>query len=572
MYARFSSENQRDRSIEDQVQLCKDNVERREGTIREDMLLTDYAVSGVSNTRAGFDKLLQLIDRRAIDVVVTESLDRLSRDLGDADRLWKIAKFNDVRLICVSDGIDSARDGSRLQFAFKAVMSDEYLADLSKKTRRGLYGAARKGRATGGLPYGYDSRPIWDGGREPGGYEILISEEQAVVVVRIFEMYRDGYSILSIATRLNDDGVEPPRARSKKNPTRFWKKGTIREMLRNRAYIGHWTFGRKRWHKCPVTRKRRYKRNPASEVFEKYRPHLRIIESELWEAVQERLEAVAAKYKGNGGAPGARTAHPFSGLLACGSCGAPMVNAGGSSAVYYRCSGAHSGGTCDNDRPVREDVLLAAALAELKRVVTDTDLLDEVRSRIAQRLKSFKLTADDEHQRLAKQIGRLDAEVQNLVSFIRTTDSASSPGSFDAVRDSLERATNERRQLHDRLQRLERRRKVPPKLPTVEDIMALILDIEARLKEDPTTAREAIRRMLDGGRIAMHPQPDGTYKAESVIFPLKLAWKTRRRKSKKPRKSDTSEASEVVENDGCAGAIVGLEHAISLGFEVTLVA
>ena len=70
--------------------------------------------------------------------------------------------------------------------------------------------------------------------------------------------------------------------------------------------------------------------------------------------------------------------------------------------------------------------------------------------------------------------------------------------------------------------------------------------IEARAKEDPVAAREALRRMLDNGRIEMHPQPDGSYRAESVIFPLILAWKIRRRKARKPRKSETAEASEVV--------------------------
>ena len=558
VYARFSSDNQKDRSIDDQVRLCRENVERRDGTLTDELVLTDYAVSGASNSRAGFDRLLGLIETRQIDLVVTESLDRLSRDLGDADRLWKLAKFHEVRLICVSDGIDSIHDGARLQFAFKAIMSDEYLADLSKKTRRGLQGAAKKGQATGGLPYGYRSQPIWNGGREPEGYEILIDEGQAPVVIRIFDMYRDGYSILSIAKRLNDDGIDPPRASSRKHPTKFWKKGTIREMVRNRSYIGQWSFGQKRWHKCPVTRRRRYRLNPKDKVIEEYRPHLRIIDASLWEAVQERMEAVAEKYKGGGkaGAPGARTAYPFSGLLSCGVCGAPMVNAGGSSAVYYRCSGAHSGGTCANDKPVREDVLVSAALAELKRVLTETDLLDEARSRIRQRLKTFTVKKDDERKRLTSQIEQFDVEVQNLVEFIRSTDPTSSPGSFEAVRGSLERSTNERKRLQAHLDSLGSEPKDPPRLPTVDEITTLVLDIEARIKDEPTVAREAIRRMLNGLRIDMYPNPDGSYRARSVIFPLDLAWKTRRRKSTKPRKSDEdSEASEVVENDGCAGRI-----------------
>ena len=165
MYARFSSAKQRDTSIEDQIHLCQDFLSRNQGSVAKELILHDHAVSGTVVAREGFDRLLSLVEAKAIDFVITESGDRLSRDLGDSDRLWKLCEFKRVRVILVSDGIDSARDGSRTAFRFKAVMADEYIQDLAKKTLRGLRGQHGRGFSTGGLPYGYRSVPIWKGGK-----------------------------------------------------------------------------------------------------------------------------------------------------------------------------------------------------------------------------------------------------------------------------------------------------------------------------------------------------------------------------------------------------------------------
>src|SRR4051794_13436147 len=98
IYARFSSANQKDTSIDDQVRVGRDFVEKNSGIVDDKNVLTDYSVSAASIARAGFEQLLQRIEARAIDVVVTESADRLSRDLGDADRLWKLCAYYNVRL------------------------------------------------------------------------------------------------------------------------------------------------------------------------------------------------------------------------------------------------------------------------------------------------------------------------------------------------------------------------------------------------------------------------------------------------------------------------------------------
>jgi site-specific DNA recombinase len=550
-YARFSSDNQKDTSIDDQVRLCRDLLVRHNGSVSDEFVLSDYAISGVSKARAGFDQLLRLIESRAVDLVVTESADRLSRDLGDADRLWKLCEFHNVRLICASDGIDSARDGSRMQFQFKAVMSDQYLVNLGKQTLRGLRGAATRGTSTGGLPYGYKSEPIWNGGREPDGYKILIHEEQARIVVRIFEMYLDGKSLLTIAKALNDEAVPPPRAASKKRAPKFWRKVTVYHMLKNRAYVGDWTFGKKRWRKDPTTRKRRYTLRPESEVQRDSRPHLRIVADDLWSAVEARRKAVGENASGKGdGAPGKKVAHPFSGLLHCSACGHRMTDAGGTSARYYRCSGASSGGICSNWRPVREDVLVRAAIDELRRMLTETSLREKMMTKIAERLKSFKNESGEESRQIEQQVAKKQAEVERLVSFISSTDLAASPGAFETVRASLEKATGELRALEAKLGAIRVRERQVARVPTVEEIAGLVLDVETRIKEDPTSAREALRQSLDNGRLKMEPNPDGSYQANSVLFPLRLYWRMRMRK---PRAGEPGGASEIVGTVSCAG-------------------
>lgn len=552
IYARFSSENQRDASIDDQVRLCREFIGRNEGDSGGGRILTDYAVSGRSIAREGFDELLRLVETRMVDVVVTESGDRLTRDLGDADRLWKLCQFNSVRVICVSDGIDSIHDGARMAFRFKAVMADEYLHDLSKKTARGLWGAAMRGQSTGGLPYGYTSAPILSGGREPEGFKVVIDAEKAAVVQRIFELYVAGHSMLSIAAILNNEGVPPPRhgTRSKKRASKFWRKTTLREIVRNEAYIGTWVFGTKQWRRDPRTRKRMATKRPEHELARTERPHLRIVAQELWDAAKQRRDSVAAKYAGKCGAPGRRTAHPFSGLLHCKLCGHAMVDNGGGTSRHYRCAGAVNGGICSNRRTVREDVLIKAAVEELKRVLLTSDLHKQLQEKIARRIELLRGELTGEERRLMARVEQLKAEVERVVNFVRMMDGASA-AAMETMRSSLEQASRELREAELRLEAVRRGGGEPVRLPTIEEFTALCLDVEARIKNDPTAAREALRTMLSDGRLEMEPLPDGTYKAHGVILPVRLP-----AGSRKPRGSGPTGASGASSgNDGCAGRI-----------------
>ena len=564
VYARFSSENQRDTSIDDQVRLCREDAGRRGAVVANDSVLTDYAASGASSARAGFEELLRRIESRKVDVVLTESGDRLSRDLGDADRLWKLCEFHGVRLILVSDGIDSAREGSRMAFQFRAVMSDQYLVDLGKKTIRGQIGHFERKLSVGGMAFGYTSRPVGGDPRNPDGFEPEIDEARAAIVIRIFTAYARGESYLSIATALNRDGVPAPRARARwKDPRRGkrgWVDTTIREMLSNEAYVGRWTFLKRSWRKEPGTGKRRYRERGAEEHRADERPHLRIVPQDLWEAVQERRAAVAAKYARTGPtkkagastAPGRPTRYPFSGVLVCGLCGSSLMIVGGTSARYYRCGDAHKRGTCANRAPLREDVAATLLMGALREALLDTGGIHYVRRRYAAKVAEIERDRMSASRQAAADLAEAEAQVRRLVRFVGSTDD---DAALQPVRSELAEANRRLERLRAAAAALTSPRKAI-ELPSPDEIKAAVFDLEARMRSSATTAREALRKTFRDGIVTVHPLPDGAFELRGEIVPFALPVVLR---AEKPNPRAGGEPGggrgENVYSQGCAGAI-----------------
>jgi hypothetical protein len=112
-----------------------------------------------------------------------------------------------------------------------------------------------------------------------------------------------------------------------------------------------------------------------------------------------------------------------------------MINNGGSTSRANKCSAATTGNACTNQRRLRQEDLVPAAVRELKRVLLQTDLHDKLREKIRARLKTFRLRADDERPKLEKALAKLDAEMNRLVTFIRGTDATTNPGAYEMGSD-----------------------------------------------------------------------------------------------------------------------------------------
>src|SRR5581483_11080625 len=268
----------------------------------------DAALSGCGiEHRAGYQRLLDaaLSIPPPFDAVLVEDLSRLTRDLSEALRLYHRLRLHGVELVGVSDGISTDRQGAKVQLAVKGLVNELYLDDLRDKTHRGLAGRVQRGLSAGGRTFGYRTVAAPD---EAGAARIEVDPGEAEIVRRIFREYAAGRSMRTIAWRLNAEGVPFPAKDTRRGPARRgWAVSTIHVILRNERYAGLWIWNRTRFLKDPDTGRRRPVPRPRDEWVRQERPELRIVDSELWQAVQERLGFVrAAAGCARGGRPRGR--------------------------------------------------------------------------------------------------------------------------------------------------------------------------------------------------------------------------------------------------------------------------
>ena len=361
IYARYSSDSQRDASIDDQIRLCKERIEREGWTLSQ--VYRDRAMSGASSLRPGYQALLAGARAAEFDVIVAEALDRLSRDQEDVAALFKRARHADVRIVTLAEG-----EIGELHIGLKGTMNALFLRDLADKTRRGLRGRVEQGQSAGGLSFGYDMVRTVDGGGEPVRGARAINDGQAATVRRVFEMFAAGESPIAIAKALNAEGVPGPGGRS-------WRDTTIRGhaergtgLLRNELYAGRLVWNRMRYVKDPATGRRVSRMNQQASWVHENVPALRIVDDALWARVQQRLGAQRARCKAAGSTgPGfwERRFAPtvLSGKVVCGACGGTMVNAGRD---YLACTAARKQGTCTHTAGIRRERLEALVFGALR--------------------------------------------------------------------------------------------------------------------------------------------------------------------------------------------------------------
>jgi site-specific DNA recombinase len=140
LYARYSSDQQREASIEDQLRLCRLYAEKQRWTVADSY--SDRAVSGASLIRPGIQALLADALRGRFEMVLAEALDRISRDQEDVAGIFKRMAFAGVKIITLSEG-----EITHLHVGLKGTMNALFLKDLADKTRRGLRGRVEAGKA-----------------------------------------------------------------------------------------------------------------------------------------------------------------------------------------------------------------------------------------------------------------------------------------------------------------------------------------------------------------------------------------------------------------------------------------
>ncbi|MHB2168934.1 recombinase family protein [Alsobacter sp. R-9] len=414
IYARYSSDRQREASIEDQVRTCRAWVEREGADLVA--TYTDHAVSGQIRMRPGYQKLLEDARARRFDVVVAEALDRLSRDQEDVAALYKHLRFAGVRLVTLAEG-----EISELHVGLKGTMNALFLKDLAAKTHRGLHGRVEEGRAAGGISYGYRVRKEHDARGEVirGGREI--DEEQAAIVRRIFDEFALGKSPRDIAVGLNREGVPGPDGRTWGPSTIYgnWRRGT--GILNNELYVGQLVWNRQRFVKDPTTGKRQARLNPPEEWVRREVPELRIIDEDLWQRVKARQGHIrgAVTEDAEGGIRSERARRPtylLSHLVRCGCCG------GGFSKIsrdHYGCSNARNRGTCENMLTIRRDVLEESVLSGLRSHLLAPELLEEFTREYVAELNRLNRDRDAGRAKAEADLAKVTRQVRAIIEAIK---------------------------------------------------------------------------------------------------------------------------------------------------------
>ncbi len=353
IYARYSSDNQSEASIEDQIVVCRRYADQRGWTIID--TYDDRAISGASTARPGFQAMMADAANRHFDVILAESLDRLGRRVADVASLHDDLSFRGIAIHTVATGEITA-----LLAGILGSVGQQYLLDLRDKTRRGLLGRVLAGKSGGGLAYGYRIPNERTGERE-------IVESEARIVRRIFKDYANGTSPRKIVKKFNEENIPGPGGRR-------WGDTTIRGqvdrgtgILNNDLYVGRLVWNRCSYVKDPKTGKRLARPNSPEQWETVEVPNLRIIDDALWERVKARQKdariEIGRDEAGNALNRVHRREFLFSGLLECGVCSAGYTIIGKD---RYGCATHRSKGTCTNTRSIKRQVIEDRILSGLK--------------------------------------------------------------------------------------------------------------------------------------------------------------------------------------------------------------
>jgi len=282
IYARYSSDLQRESSIDDQIRKCREYAGLKGWLVLDGYIRSDNAVSGAA--LAARDALNSLIADamgrpRPFDRILVDDTSRLARHLADSLTIVERLQFRGVGVVFVSQGIDSLEKTARPLLALNGMMDEQALVGIADKVHRGQEGRVLKGLNPGGKCFGYINVPIEDPTRQgkygrPAilGVELRIRPEQAAVVIRIFRMYADGYGLARIAKILNDERVpapQPPRTRVMLLPA----GGDVMQMVARDGIEKHYTssfplteFSCIRLHESPRTRPETYRSQSILQV------------------------------------------------------------------------------------------------------------------------------------------------------------------------------------------------------------------------------------------------------------------------------------------------------------------
>lgn len=366
-------------SIANQRQVLTDYVNEKGWKLEECYI--DDGWTGTNFNRPDFKRMIHDAEIGRINCIVTKDLSRLGRNYVEAGYYTEEYFIeHDIRFIAVNDGIDTIKDDNDIA-AFHHVLNEIYPKQVSKKVRQVKKKSAEQGKFMGSqAPYGYMKSP-------EDKHILIVDDEAAVIVRRLFKDFANGDSARMMADKLNKEGVSTPRfyhyeKEGKTNPLseqkNVWGSATITQLLKNQAYIGNMVQGKRQ----VVSFKTKKMRTVSPEnwiVVEN--THEPLVEKELWDRVQKRFNrhhhTVVRRTKND-------MVGLYSGMIKCADCGMPLAymrkQLKDREKGVYRCSKYNNNGSkACSSHYINEDYISTFILNDIRNyanlAVTDRENL-----------------------------------------------------------------------------------------------------------------------------------------------------------------------------------------------------
>lgn len=376
IYARYSSDNQREESIEGQLRECKEYADQNGITVVRTYI--DRALSAKTDSRPQFQQMIHDSATHTFEAVLVWKLDRFSRNRYDSAHYKRILKNNRVHVVSVTEPISNTPEGIMLESLLEG-MAEYYSAELAEKVSRGHKENALKAKFNGGpVPLGY---------RIDSEHHYQIDPTTAPVVQEAFHRYAAGESIRSIIESLNARGIRNSRG----NP---FTKNSFQTLLKNRRYLGEY----------------RYKDTVIPDAIPA------IIDPDCFDAVQRRCEIHRQAPAHNK----ADVHYLLTTKLFCGKCGTMMAGESGRSHTgtvhcYYKCgTRKRSGKEVCSLKPVRKEPLEQFVV----QTALEKVLNDRVIDLLADKLLEYQSKENTRLPVLQAELKEVKRRIDNLVAAI----------------------------------------------------------------------------------------------------------------------------------------------------------
>lgn len=357
IYARYSSDNQRDASIEQQEKECRKYAAQMGYEVIR--VYEDYALTGKTDKRPKFLQMIKDSARQDFKYVIIYSIDRFSRNKYDSAIYKHKLKENGIRVLSAMEHITDDPTGQLMESILEGF-AQYYSDELSQKINRGLTYNAENGIVNGAVPLGYR--------RGKDGHAIVI-EEEAAVIREIFERVRSGDRMIRIAEELNRRGLKT-RTGSE------WNRSSFNRILSNERYIGVY----------------QYKGIRIEGGFPA------IIDRQLFDEVQVKIKTKDRARGSSMRRKASDETYLLTGKLYCGECGSPMSGISGKSNgvtpfYYYTCTKKKYEHGCKKQN-VRRELVEKAVTYHLQRLLQDDDFMDWLADKTMEHLLSERDTAE----------------------------------------------------------------------------------------------------------------------------------------------------------------------------------